>query len=190
MGKTTYARGVYKARVRAGGSAIWIDRTGQNEDLGHVVRTVRAFKLEVGRALEAGRPFSLVVNLGWGEDHDPLWKFVYDVGAVLLVLDDPRQMMQASRIDPDLEELIELGRNREVDILATARRPPELHGSIKNAADVVVVFRQGSRHYAEACNGEWLNLEQGADRILSLPRFHYLRKGEDDSVTFGKVPPT
>ena len=143
----------------------------------------------MARAVEAGRPFSVVVNLGWGEDHDPLWRFLYEVGGLLVVLDDPRGMMDSSRIDPDLDHLINLGRNREVDLLATARQPPEIHGSMKNAADVAVVFRQGSRHYAEVCNRQWLHLPDGAERILSLPRFRYLRAGPDGSVSTGRLPP-
>lgn len=194
MGKTTYALGIFRARVRAGGSAIWIDRTGkagaelEAGGFARTVDTVRGFNRELLGSLERGEPLRVAVNLGWGEDHNPLWRRIYQFGRVLLVLDDPSSLMKYNRIDPDLEELVELGRNQEVDIVTTVRRPPELHGSLKNATDVAVTFRQGTPHYAREVAGTWFHSLQDAEsRILELPKFHYLRADSDGRISGGRV---
>lgn len=186
MGKTTLARAVYKARIRAGGSGVWVAGAGGNDDLGTVARSSGEAARIIHRALEADRPFSVVVQPGWEPELEELWRVVYETGNVLLALDDCQDFANASYIDRDLSKLVSWGRNAEVDLITTVRTPPELHKQIRGNLDVAITFRQRSRSYAEDLNREFFDLPDGPDRILSLPRFHYLRE-ESGEVTGGRI---
>lgn len=183
-GKTTYARIVYSARIRRGGSGVFIDRTGKNGDLaqlaagGRVCRTIGAFYAYARARLLEGRPLNAVIALGWGEDHNKLWPMLYEIGDLLLVLDEAEQFASAWKIDPDLSELVSLGRNRRVDILSTVRTPPELHTRLRGNRDVVVCFGQSYRRYAEQLNTDFFGLDDGGRIIHELPALEYLRTAE------------
>jgi hypothetical protein len=183
-GKTTYARKVYSARIARGGSGVFIDRTGRNGDLaelpggGRVCRTLGAFYAYSRARILEGRPINAIVALGWGEDHNRLWPMLYEIGNLLLVLDEAEQFASAHRIDPDLSELVSLGRNRRVDILSTVRTPPELHTRLRGNRDVVICFGQSYRRFAEQLNSEFFGLEDGGRIIHELPALEYLRTAE------------
>lgn len=183
-GKTTYARLVYSARIRRGGSGVFIDRTGRNGDLakgpagGRVCRTLGAFYAYArGRILE-GQPLNAIVALGWGEEHNRLWPMLYEIGDLLLVLDEAEQFASAHRIDPDLSELVSLGRNRRVDIISTVRTPPELHTRLRGNRDAVITFGQAYMRFADQLNDEFFGLEGGGRIIHELQPLEYLRAAE------------
>lgn len=186
-GKTTYARSMFRARVAAGGSAVFVDRTGKNGDLGYVCETVPAFVSYARAQLHAGAPIVAVVVPSWGDaELDQLWPLIYKLGSLLLVLDEAEQFANAHRIDSDLAELVSLGRNQEVDIAAVVRTPPELSPRITGNLDVCITFQQPHRDYAKVLNDRFFHLAGGEHRILTLPKFHYLR-AHDGRVTGGVV---
>lgn len=185
MGKTTLARMILRARAKRGGSWVFVDRTGANGDLGVVATTLREVVELIQEAVRARRPFGVVVQLGWGQSHEPLWEFLYQVGDLLLVLDEAEAFASTSRIDKNLEQLVNLGRNKRVDILSTVRTPPELSPRLSGNWDVAITFRQPLPDYAEVLNRRFFRLSS-SERILSLPRFHYLR-AKDGKVTLGAV---
>jgi hypothetical protein len=190
MGKTTLARAMYLRQLRAGRSGVVVDPTGSNGDLGTVVTSTGQWWDHVRAELGAGRQFSTVVQMSWGESHNDLWRLIYVVakqtGGLLLLLDEAEQFANAHRIDANLAELVSLGRNARIDIITTVRTPPELHGLLRGNRDQVVTFRQPAQPYADKLNGDFFHLPNGADRIRTLPRFSYLlaREGE---VSAGRV---
>lgn len=112
QGKTTYARAVWWARKRAGGSGVFFDPKAENGDMGTVCRNVGELAQVVGR-----RPFSAVVQLGWGQKGEDLWPLVFATGHLLLVLDEAQDY--ANRHTPDSSGVIQIvgkGRSRAIDL--------------------------------------------------------------------------
>lgn len=190
MGKTTLARGMYLAALRRGRSGVVVDPTGTNADLGRVVRSTVEWWEHVRAELAAGRQFSTVVQMGWGHSHDALWRLIYRVaresGGLLLFLDEAERFANAHRIDPNLAELVSLGRNARIDIITTVRTPPELHGLLRGNRDQVITFRQPAAPYADKLNRDFFHLPDGERRINTLPRFEYLL-ARDGKVSRGAV---
>lgn len=184
MGKTTLARGMYLRHLAAGGSGVVVDPGGTNQDLGTVVTSPGRWYRYARGELARRRPFSAVVQFGWGQDRDPLWELVYrtaqQIGGLLLLLDEAEGYANAHRIDPGLSELVSQGRNAEIDIITTVRTPPQLHGELEGNYDRAVTFRQAKRHYARVLNREFFHLDGGAELILQLPRFHYIQAGRGE----------
>lgn len=187
MGKTTYARAVWWARRRAGGSGVLFDPKAENGDMGQVVRTPGELSRLIGDALQEGRQFSAVVQLGWGESAEAFWPIVFAAGNLLLVLDEAQDyagLETSSR--SGVIQIVGKGRSRGIDILSTVRTPPEVHKQLRGNQDVVVTFRQSERDYAEGLASRYFPGPGMADRILALPRFHYLRS-HHGNVTRGRV---
>lgn len=185
MGKTLLLRSIVRAAQRAGRSTVYIDRADTGADLGAVVRTPAAWWVHARAALRTGRPYRLTVQPGRGVSLDPLWAMLWEVGDVLVAIDEAEAYANAHRIDPELESLVNLGRNRGVDIATTVRTPPELHGRLRGNADAVFTFRQPSRLYADSLNREFFHL-QDPRILMQLPRFRYLRASEGN-VSVGRV---
>ena len=174
-GKTSFARSVFAQRVRAGGSAVFVDPTLCNGDLAEVCTSVGQFDRMWRPLVRAGRPFAAVIQPGWDDDFNKLWRLIYQIGDLLLVIDETDRYATAQRIDPNLEKLVNLGRNQQVDILTTVRTPPELSKRIQGNVDVAISFKQELPDYAQDLNRRFFRLPDGEARILALPPLHYLR---------------
>jgi hypothetical protein len=83
-------------------------------------------------------------------------------------------------------QVVGKGRSRGIDILSTVRTPPELHKQLRGNQDIVITFRQVERDYADQLAHRYFPGPGMAERILSLPKFQYLRS-EAGSVSTGKV---
>lgn len=193
MGKTTLARQLYAARIEAGRSGTFIDRIGNNGSLaglrrGVIVRSPAGWYAEVRAAIAEQRAFNIIVQPGRGTSKEmrKLWAMIYEVGDCLLCIDEAEGYANAHSIDPELHELVSLGRNQQIDAIFTVRTPPELHRVIRGNADVVISFRQPSAHYADVLNKEHFHHPRGSAILQGLPRFGYLR-AENGSITMGKV---
>lgn len=186
-GKTTYLRKMF-ARARARGrNTIFMDPTGKNADMGTVVKSGKAFWSHARAAVKTKTPYNLVVQIGWDESYDNFWRILYDLGDHLLALDEVHFMASATRIHRDLESLIRLGRNRFIDIITTTQTPPGLHNVLKANSDWVVAFGQKSHHYASVLNDTFFHMPNGAELMVKLPPFYYLRVDNAGNVTRGRV---
>ena len=187
-GKTTYARGVVWARRRAKGSVIFFDPKAENKKMGMVVATVEELREVIGRARRAAEPFSAVVCLGWNESAEGFWPVIFQTGNLLLVLDEAQDY--AGRTVSEKSGIIQIvgkGRSRRIDILSTVRTPPEIHKQLRGNWDVVVTFRQAEMDYADHLARRYFPGPGMTERILNLPRFHYLRS-HHGQVSTGVVP--
>lgn len=187
QGKTILLRSLMAYRAARGGSYTFVDRTHNDTPPGAVeVATPAGWWAHVRAARRTGRPWAIRVKPGRGADLNPLWAMVYEVGGQLLAIDESQYYANAHRIDPDLDELVSLGRNQRVDIAAAVRTPPEQHGRLRGNADVVFSFCQPSRRYAEILNREFFFLAR-PEIMTQLPKFEYLR-AEQGNVTRGVLP--
>jgi len=66
----------------------------------------------------------------------------WEAGEVWLILDEVDGYSGHNSIMPELSKLITLGRHRAVSIVAAARRPSEVHPSIRAQSDLLVSFVQ------------------------------------------------
>lgn len=187
-GKSLYSEGVVRAREAAGGSWVWYDGPGSRSHLGPVVSSSLELREAMRDAHQEGRPLGVVVQLEYGAESDELWRPIYRYGSVLLVLDDVQNIADAWRVDPSLRELIVKGRNREIDVITTVQAPPDVHGTLRANRDRVVTFRQVDPHYAEQTAKRFFPaLEDAAERIRTLPRWHYL-VAEGPAISWGRIP--
>lgn len=194
FGKTTYARKVVAKGQRLGKSLVFIDPTKRNADFGRVVGSGKALWSVARDAIANKKPFNVVVQLGWGASYDDFWELLFNIGNIVLVLDEVHMVASANRISPPLENLIRMGGNQCIDIITTTQNPPGIHGTLKNNSDSVISFRQKTRHYAEVVASDLFALG-GRDRdamikiLLTLPQFHYVHFSEDHGLTRGIVTP-
>lgn len=187
-GKTLYSEGVVRAHARAGGSWVWYDGPGSRGHLGPVVASALELRRLMQEADEAGDPLQAVVQLDYGADSNDLWRPIYLHGGLLLVLDDVQNIADSWRIDAALRELVVKGRHREIDIVTTVQAPPDVHGTLKANRDRVVSFRAADPRYAdELATRFFAGDPAAADRLLRLPRWHYLVT-DGLEVRYGRIP--
>jgi hypothetical protein len=190
QGKTTLLRQLHADRVRRGGRSTFVDTLGINGDGlgGVVVRSPRGW-WDVARASVAdGRPFNIILKPEPGADLGPFWAMAYELGGLLLAVDEIDRYQDSARIGTDLEKLAAWGGNRRVDMLATVRQLPELHRVLKANADILYAFRQGDRYYSKQLNERFFHLPDPAT-LERIPQFHYLRWELGGAVTWGRVSP-
>lgn len=182
MGKTLYAREIFQGRVRAGGRAIFIDTTGRNGDLGHVVRRAQ----DVIPALAAGYR-ALVFQPGWREKLSALWPVLAQLGHILVVADEAMNYAGSAKPDEDFLFLTQIGRNASIDLVTTAQAPTDLHPRLRQNFDVMVTFQQGTNDYAELLAKDFFQRQDLAPLLRQLPRFHYLRVTDKGEISRGVV---
>lgn len=193
MGKTLLARSLFRARIRAGGSGVFIDPKGENLDLGAPASSVGKLWAHVRGRINTGRPFAVVLAPSrWeaGTDLGDLWRIVWELGDLLLVVDETQQWASAEYIDPGFKNLVGLARSHRIDLVCTMQTPPMLHKQIRGNLDVVTTFRQPELDYASDLSKKWFNLPDPT-LLQRLPKFVYLRSQLDRTppVTKGRVDP-
>ena len=190
-GKTVRMRDRFRARVAAGGRAVFVDTNGVNNDLaGPRVKVCDvATMVAEGRALAAsGAGWGLVVQPGWGEDTARIWRTLYAWGYILASVDEVQIYASSDSLDKDYRQMVQRGRNRCVDVDSTCQAPTELHPRIRQNYDGVVSFRQGMPDYADRLAVDYFRERQAAAWLLELPKLHYLRKTATGPLTRGVIP--
>lgn len=193
MGKTLLARSLFRARIRAGGSGIFLDPKGENGDLGFAAGSVGELWAHIRGKLNTGRPFAAVLAPSrWeaGTDLGDFWQLVWELGDLLLVVDETQQWGSAEYIEPGFKNLVGLARSHRIDMVFTMQTPPMLCKQIRGNLDVLTTFRQPELDYAAGINKNWFNLPDPT-LLQRLPKFVYLRSQLDRSppVTRGRVDP-
>lgn len=173
---------MYRAAIAGGRRGVFIDTTGRNGDLGQVVTTVQ----EVAQAFAAGAR-SLVFQPGWDADISALWKYLFELGHVVIAADEAQSFAGPGSADKHFLRLNQLGRNKQIDFLTTAQGPTDLHPKLRQNYDAVVTFRQGTPAYAEQIATDFFKRPELRALLLELPQYIYLRVDAEGNITRGEV---
>lgn len=189
-GKTYHAATVHRAAVERGASATWIDPTGDNlyvaragrerGTLCAVVSTPEGWAAHVLEAARAGRPYNIVVA-NEGRSLDRLWSLMARAGNCLLSLDEADTLAPpgaAEKLLPlPLGKLLARSRNRQLNVQAVVRAPPELNQAFKTWATEVITFRQANEDHAQLIAQRYFQRAHPRARelIMRLPKYRYLR---------------
>lgn len=186
-GKTTYLRHVWWARRRKGGSGVMLDPKAENGDMGQVVSSPERLEELVRIRAREGRPFSAVIQPGWGGDLEPYYPVVFSAGHLLLAMDEAQT---AADLNTSTRggaiRIIGMGRSRSIDIITTVRTPPEVHKQFRANLDVLITFHQTNPDYARLLAEDYFFQPSLASKILSLPKFHFVRF-DGSRVTQGNI---
>lgn len=68
-------------------------------------------------------------------------KIAFALRNLTLVLEELTWFSSASVISPELEQIIQVGRERFINLIGTTQRPQRIHGSFFDQANLVCIFR-------------------------------------------------
>jgi len=120
--------------------------------------------------LAGRRPLGRVVVQAPREEAPLVFRFARRAGDLTLVVDEVNLYCSPSGADPELLELLRLGRHARLDLYLAARRPAEVHRDVTAQADEITVFRT-----TESRDLDYFSRLAGqdfADRLTTLPRWH------------------
>lgn len=99
----------------------------------------------------------------------------FQAGGCALVLDEIARWCTPNTLPPIFALLYSTSRHVNVSVLATTRRPAEIHPIVRSAADLVVAYRTtGMNDLAELRT----RFGGAVDRLKTLPLFHALAQGD------------
>lgn len=182
QGKTLYAKACYLERMRAGGRGVILDPNGVFGGFGEE-RTVRDAVAFLSSPGAQTRRFSIVVRPAWGEKCSDVFRAVFACGRLLLLVDEAERWGSSGRLDSEFRELMQVGRNRYVDVITTSQGPKSLHPRIKMLWDVLVTFKQGLPDHADELAREYFGRADLAPAISNLPKLHGLRVNQRGEIT-------
>jgi len=87
----------------------------------------------------AGR--SAIVNCGDMETARMAIRFAREVGRLWLIIDEIDLFLSPWEYDPDLMNIIRMGRHKEINLVGITQRPASVHKNLTALADRRVIFR-------------------------------------------------
>lgn len=79
-------------------------------------------------------------------DIEKVFKIVYEIEDVLLVLEEASKFLSAKNENSFFLDLIRFGRHRGVSVIAVVRRPQEISTDVRTNIDVITSFKQVEIH--------------------------------------------
>lgn len=106
-------------------------------------------------------------------DEEFFFRFCYEAGNCWAIIDEVDMYAKPNSIHPDLNKLARYGRHPSVSMIVAARRPSEIHPTLRAQSDCIISFLQREPR-DKAALIEKSELFSGVD---SLERFCYIIHG-------------
>lgn len=102
-------------------------------------------------------------------DYDYLFKSIYEVGNVLLLLEEAEIYISPYVKRSDFLKLVKYGRHRDINILGVARRTSELSLDFRSQVDVIYTFKQTETKDLKILSDLGFNI----DKVQALNEFEF-----------------
>jgi len=117
------------------------------------------------------REFVVACRFDSENELNALYRMVYNVGNILLVVEDVTQYLESTDRNKDFDKLISFGRHRQIHLIGISQRLVELSRKYRGQVTSLFTFRQQDPHDLDVM--EKYGGEFSADTIKNLEMLNY-----------------